>query len=61
MKQEIYPDRIQELIIELRSHLNGVISPSTTKQEKIGHGWQALEKLRLIEMDWHGECERSEG
>jgi hypothetical protein len=55
MEHEVYPDRVQELISELRSHLNGVITDKTSKADKIRYGWEALEKLRLIEMAWHGE------
>lgn len=56
-EREVYPDRFQELVSEIRSHLNGVISLSTTKQDKIRYGWMALDKLRLLEMAWHGEGE----
>jgi len=53
-KQENYTDDFSQMISECRSHLNGVITPQTSKSEKAHFGWIALEKLRIIENIWHG-------
>ena len=53
-KKEIYTDDFSQIVSECRSHLNGIITPRTTKSEKAHFGWIALEKLRIIENLWHG-------
>ena len=52
--QEFYDDDFSRLLSECRSHVQGIMSASTTKAEKIDYGYMVLEKLQQIENVWHG-------
>jgi hypothetical protein len=54
MSKVIYPDKHAEIISICRSNLNGVVTPRTSKAEKMEYGWKALEQLRQLELIWLG-------
>ena len=52
--REFYDDDFSRLLSECRSHIQGVISTSTTKAEKVDYAFMVLKKLRQLENVWHG-------
>lgn len=51
---EVYPDKFTEYLSLCRSALNGVITPRTSKQEKIDYAFKALKILNAIEAEYNG-------
>ena len=51
---EVYPDKFTEYISLCRSALNGVITPKTSKQEKIDYAFKVLKILNAIEAEYNG-------
>ena len=51
---EVYPDNFTEYLSLCRSALNGVITPRTSKQEKIDYAFKALKILSAIEAEYNG-------
>ena len=51
---EVHPDKFSEYVSLCQSALNGVITPRTSKQEKIDYAFKALKILNAIAAEYHG-------
>ena len=52
--KDVYADNFEEIASYCLSALNGVVSSSTTKNEKVNYGFVAMRHLAALAYEWNG-------